>query len=320
LVTVDSSHLHIAPALQKPMVVVGMATNPQLRALPQVDYSTVSAGLDCQFCSSACRRDAVHPPCGNIHPEELAKATKEKLDAYRGESVSALIPLYHPDPSRLKRCLNAVARQVDEIVLGLDGAAEYPEPKMPFSCKRVRSDQRLGFAKMMNLLARHSTGRYLLLLNDDVMLDRRCVRNIKKSMQEQTAVVGSLLRYPDGRIQHGGMLWRSDLDAFDHRDRFSRKPTIRRRCEMPTVTFAAALVRRVAFYSLRGFDERYDCYWEDVDFCVKARQAGWKVVYEPRATGIHEESQTSARLPTGLRGEMWEAGKRLYLSKWGRDA
>jgi N-acetylglucosaminyl-diphospho-decaprenol L-rhamnosyltransferase len=82
---------------------------------------------------------------------------------------------------------------------------------------------------------------------------------------------------------------------------------------MECVTFAAALVRRSAFFQVGGFDEEYDCYSEDVDLCMKLRRAGWKVVYNPQATGIHEESQST----TTEKNKMLAASHAILRRKWG---
>jgi GT2 family glycosyltransferase len=81
---------------------------------------------------------------------------------------------------------------------------------------------------------------------------------------------------------------------------------------MEAVTFAAALVRRDVFYQVRGFDEEYDCYWEDADFCMKARASGWSVWYTPHANGIHDESQSTSE----LKNRMLEHGSRIFSRKW----
>lgn len=317
MVTADSCHLHIAQALKRPLVVIGMSTDPSLRALPYADYKSASADLWCQYCSEkCCIYGSSAPACGNLDSSLIVRQIENQLNARFGKFVSALIPVYRPDIARLYRCIDAIKTDVDEIVIGLDGCRSYVMPQLPESCLAVKSDVRLGYAKMMNKLARYASGRYLLMLNDDVVLDSGSVAKLKGAMDEQTAVVGCLLRYPDGRVQHGGMAWSNELDEFVHFDEFAWMPTVHHRCEMDAVTFAAVLVRREAFYDLLGFDEGYDCYWEDCDFCTKARVGGWKVLYEPSATGVHEGSRTTRLLGPVRKDTMCETSKHRYLNKW----
>ena len=75
------------------------------------------------------------------------------------------------------------------------------------------------------------------------------------------------------------------------------------------------MVRRTAYYQIRGFDERYLFYCEDNDFCMKMRKAGWKIMYQPKATGIHQEHQSTQNLPN-IHSIMM-ASQKLFGEKWG---
>ena len=100
--------------------------------------------------------------------------------------------------------------------------------------------------------------------------------------------------------------------GYGHLDWKKREPSIIRPCDMQFVTFAAALVRREAFYHVRGFDEDYDCYSEDTDFCMRVRHAGWRIRYTPLATGIHDESQSTSP----MKGQLIAYGDEVFNRKW----
>ena len=60
------------------------------------------------------------------------------------------------------------------------------------------------------------------------------------------------------------------------------------------------------------FDEDFDCYSEDTDFCMRVKQAGWRIRYTPHATGIHDESQSSS----SLKGQLIAHGNEVFNRKW----
>jgi GT2 family glycosyltransferase len=74
------------------------------------------------------------------------------------------------------------------------------------------------------------------------------------------------------------------------------------------------VVRRRTFYEAYGFDERYMFYCEDDDFGIKARQAGWKIMFTPNASGIHEEHQSTHGNPS-IYNHMKESCK-MFGEKW----
>jgi GT2 family glycosyltransferase len=207
------------------------------------------------------------------------------------------------DMARLSKCVDAVRHQVDEVIISTDGNHSI-EGKIPgVTVIPNPSGKRTGFGRTIMRGARHSNSHWLLLLNDDCILDSDAVSRMRECATPETAVVGCQLRFPDGRIQHGGVQIGPDGVLWGHLDYGQMKPSITTVVEMPGVTFAAALVRRKPFYALGGFDLRYDCYCEDADFCRTARDAGWKILYNPNAKGVHFESQSMSAMKLKLLSE-----------------
>jgi len=100
---------------------------------------------------------------------------------------------------------------------------------------------------------------------------------------------------------------------FGHIDHLATNPSINVPTTMEFVTFASALVRREAFYGVDGFDERYDCYGEDSDICLRMGKVGWKIRYNPHAHAVHQESRTSSPMKEQLLRE----GNRVFSEIWG---
>lgn len=317
VVSVDSAPLHIAAGLRKPTLAIRQSFDPALRISNQRDVTTFNrTDLPCLPCTQyMCKIDKDRPPCGILAPTEFSGAINSKLNGIFEQTVSAIIPVYKTKVERLNRCLKAILPQVDEVVIGVDGDGLIPKgviesPKIRYVKHVV--PERMGYGHTCNLASRESTGRYLLMLNDDCFAAPNMVAMMKRQMTNPDfAVVGGLLRYPDGRIQHGGTFLQGR--NFGHIDHLKTVATIRNTTTMKFVTFAAALVRRTAFFEVSAFDEDFDAYGEDSDLCLRLGQSGWKVIYEPLATAIHEESQTTS--PMKL--ELLRNGNALFERKWG---
>lgn len=314
--TVDTGPMHIAAALGVPLVVIFQSSSPELHLTDQRDYTMISPSLGCLNCQLRdCPINKDDPPCRQIDPSRIADAVKTKLETRYAGKVSAIIPVWKPNVERLNRCLKHTLPQVDEVIISIDGDGQIPPgitqvPKVRFV--QNPHGERMGFGKTVNRATRQAIGQYLLLLNDDVFLNPNAVQKMREAMTAGVGVVGCRLWYPDRTIQHGGCTRGVSDVGWGHIDHRAKKPTITTRTEMESVTFAAALVCRKAYFEILGFDEAYDCYYEDNDFCLGVRQRGYKVIYEPSAEGIHEESQTSSP----MKQELAAASAKVFEAKW----
>lgn len=295
VVSVDTGPMHLAAAVGTPMICIVQSCDPFLHLPEQADWSPYYPPLGCLNCHhSACPIDNKTPPCSLPPGAELAEAALRRLNSK--QRISAVIATLRPNVERLKECLTAALPQVDEIIVAIDGDGAIPSG-LPQNSK-IRYIQnpfksRRGWGKMCNLGVRHSIGGFVLILNDDAVINPGYVASLKRTLQldANNAVVSGLLWYPDGSIQHGGK-FRGD-SGYGHVDHTMREPSVKQIKEMECVTFAAAMIRRSAFYDVNGLDERYDCYCEDDDMCLRLRQRGWRVIFDPSAQAIHAESQTT---------------------------
>lgn len=195
------------------------------------------------------------------------------------------------------------------------GQAHRPVLSMPPEVGKVFAVRKpldnIGFGRNVNFGFRHSTGRYVLVLNDDVYLDPTAVQRMMDCMKPRTGVVGMFTRYPDGRIYHAGKVRKPDGSiGFPHLDLYKYHGSIKEPMEMENTNGAAVLFRREAFYDIDGFDEGYMFYAEDDDICMRLRKAGWQVWYTPLATGVHDEHQESKLRPS-IRAYMAQSNARF---------
>ncbi|QVL30397.1 glycosyltransferase family 2 protein [Telmatocola sphagniphila] len=198
--------------------------------------------------------------------------------------------------------------------------ADNHSPSDPL-CDQLRSTEgvtirqfarNLGFARAVNEACHLSRGHWVLLLNPDMRVEPgfldRVEAEIRKMDKESNriGVVGFRLRHGDGTRQASSgpfpTFMRTITGLFAPRAlrkcklNSARKPT-----HVPWVTGCCLLVRRECLQELQGFDEDYFLYYEDVDFCRRAKQADWNVMYNPRIEVTHFHPLHTREVPAPLR-------------------
>ena len=221
-------------------------------------------------------------------------------------SVSVVIPHYGPH-ELLRACLASLWAHTQpeiEVVVVDNGTGAAIDADIV-----VRNEDNRGFAAACNQGAAIATGSRVVFLNNDCEVRAGWLEPLAARLDEGAGVVGSLLLYPDGNVQHAGVrLFRNDrgeLTAENRRQRYGAGP-------VEAVTGACMAVDRAAFLRLGGFDEGYLNGYEDVDFCLTAREAGWEVLFEPESVVTHHESASGP--------ERWVAVKaniQRLQDKWG---
>ena len=165
----------------------------------------------------------------------------------------------------------------------------------------VYDTERFNFSEAINTGRAAATGEYLLLLNDDtaVAAPNPVTRLLELGQIPEVGVVGCKLTYPDGRLQHVGMVLLPSGPTHCWISRPGREPgyfgsTLTPRNYL-AVTAAALLVRASVFDAVDGFDTAFARDYNDVDFCLRVHQAGHRVAWTPYAHFTHFEGATMAR-------------------------
>ena len=317
LVTVDTGPMHVAAALGIPMVVISQSSSPELHLNDQNDFISIAPKLDCLNCQlNFCPKGAQLPPCQEIDPDFIARWANARLRSRFSEDVSAIVPIYQPEAPTLNRCLQSVVDQVQEVIITMEGYSRMPEGVIQHPKIRVvqKPTCRIGYGRNTNFGARHSNGKYLLLLNDDVFLDPGSVEILKQEMKPDVGMVAHLLRYPDGRIYHAGVDRKPGMKDWYHIDHLQQHATFQQVTELENCCGTSVMIRREVFFGIDGFDEEFFLYSEDNDLAMRVRRAGWKIMYTPFATGIHLGHQSSNKV--GGAGKFIADSNRLFHSKW----
>jgi len=213
----------------------------------------------------------------------------------------------------LRRCLHSIRQTpagVDyEIILVDDQSNEpatldyYQHIQQQHTNVRITHTQgKFNYSRACNLGALESKGKYLLFLNNDVEIIKPNWLNSMVAVMSLrgVGVVGAKLLYPNGRIQHAGIVLGLEGHASHvflgslgtKKTPFGSLDWYR---NYMAVTGACMLVRRDVFTMIHGFDEAFELVFGDVDLCLRAGEKGYRIVYDPKAVLYHHEGRTRGR-------------------------
>lgn len=187
-----------------------------------------------------------------------------------------------------------------------------------------RDEGTFNFSRLVNVGVRIVGGPYVLLLNNDIEVIERTWLGamLEQAQRPSVGCVGARLLYPDGTVQHSGVVVGRGglaLHAFQHaeRDAIGYANRLHTVANYSAVTGACLLVRREVYDGVGGFDERFAVDFNDVDFCLRVRQAGLQNLLVPHAELIHHESVSRghprATSESSLRHEQEIA---LFRERW----
>ena len=188
----------------------------------------------------------------------------------------------------------------------------------------LRHEGPFNFSAMVNRAAGAATGDVLCLLNNDtqVITPDWLERMVGQLDRPGVGVVGALLLFTDGTIQHAGIHPGVDgLMGHGHKHRRGDDPGYFGRLTTPhevaAVTGACLAIRREAFQSLGGLDaEHLPVAYNDVDLCLRARATGLRVILEPRAVLHHHESVSRGFDDDRAGRRRLDAEARLMRDRW----
>lgn len=160
-------------------------------------------------------------------------------------------------------------------------------------------DKKFNYSAINNLAVSHSCGKYLCFLNNDIeVIDRNWLAALHEPLSESdTGCVGAMLYYPDDTVQHAGVY----LDAKDiaghlykyqSRQAKDQSSYLKTNQQVSAVTAACMLMPRRVFDAVGGFDEALSVAFNDVDLCLRVKNAGYNIIWTPSAELYHHESKS----------------------------
>jgi GT2 family glycosyltransferase len=199
----------------------------------------------------------------------------------------------------------------------------------------IRNEANVGFGAANNqgmaaALAADDALRYFWLLNPDTVVRPGALAHLVDCLENcpQAGLVGPRLAYGDGRLQHSAFafpglvqlaldLWPAPARLYESglNGRYSRRaynddhePFV-----VDFVLGASMLVRRDVAVATGGFDEAFHMYCEEIDWCWRIREAGWKIFSVPAASVVHFGGESTRQVPANSILNLWRSRAQLYL-------
>lgn len=241
-----------------------------------------------------------------------------------------IIPTYLRTPADLAMTLGAVRscretqRQGVEILLVDDGSPEQSlvddlETKTSeLSFEVHRKPENTGYSKTINVGLQRAllSGQDAVTINADILMTTpNWVRTCKATTDEKgdkAAVIGGLLSYPTGQIQHAGVYFSMLTRDFNHLYKYAPEtlPEAHTKRICP-VTGAFQYIRHETLEKVGIYDPAFHMGWEDVDYCIRVFLARMRCVYNPNVRAIHDESMFRGRPSPKI--DEWQRKSFIYL-------
>jgi GT2 family glycosyltransferase len=243
----------------------------------------------------------------------------------------------------LEKCLRSVVdhkttRGIEILVVdnaSSDGAPEMVAENFP-QVRLYRNVENLGFAKANNIGIRESTGRYVCLINSDIILLPGCVDSMIDYMEKHgdIGILSPKLVWPNGDLLTNCKTfptpWNTLTSTFSLWKIFPKSKLLSGRemlhfsydeiADIEVIAGSFWMVRRSAINDVGLLDESFFFYSEDLDWCRRFWRAGWKIVFFPHAQAIHHHGGSSSRMPFRMYVQQHKSSMhywRIYHGIWG---
>lgn len=254
----------------------------------------------------------------NLTPDLVAIRRGEcMVSSSAGRNVTAIVVSYFTGPLLARAIASLKAQpEVAEIIVvdngnwrgAVEAAVDANEGGAPVAI--ISGQGNVGFATACNLGARRATGDYLLFLNPDAVMPRDGVARLLSdgAKMEHPWLQGAKLIDPDGAEQQGSRRmtltpWRAFVEAtrlyrFAPRHPYFRRfnlhgdPCPNEVTAVPVISGACLFTPREDYFSIGGMDEEYFLHVEDIDFCLRFRNNGGAVYFNPNVAVLHHKSSS----------------------------
>lgn len=291
----------------------------RIHHIPKVLYhwrvlpSSIASGIDAKpYASEAVRRlkeEALQRRglSGSVEPVESMPGQFRINYHPQGDALVSIIIPTRDNPEILRQCIDSIRQYTSyahyEIVLidnqSVDptALAYYDELQAQPRIHLHRYPHPFNYSAINNYASQQAAGDYLLFLNDDTQVQSAdwLERLLGFAQQTHVGAVGAKLLFPGtGRIQHCGVLNLADGPGHAFYNACAKTPLYFGRNLLDwnwlAVTGACLMVQREKFETAGGFDEDLPVAYNDIDLCMRLRQAGWHNLVCSAAQLLHHES------------------------------
>lgn len=233
----------------------------------------------------------------------------------------------------LKKCMESIEqkstyRNFEFVVIENNSTEEetfayYKEIEKKENVQVVYYKGGFNFSKINNFGAKYAKGEYLLLLNNDTeIITPECLQELLGyCMREDVGIVGAKLCYDDDTIQHAGVVigfGGMAGHAFIESSRFDTGYMGRIMCaqDYSAVTAACMMTKKSVYNAVGGLTEALEVAFNDIDYCLKVRELGKLVVYNPYAELYHYESKSRGMEDTPEKVERFNSEVAKFCERW----
>ncbi len=249
--------------------------------------------------------------------------------------ISVIIVSYNTR-NILINCLRSVYSSTGDVEVegfvvdnaSIDGTVDAIRREFP-QCRVLANKTNAGFSRANNQAIRLCTGRYILLLNPDTVVEPDVLSKMVSFMnrQKDVGMVSCRLVTGDGSLDLAcrrafPSLWDGFCRASGLSHWFPNSRLLARynltylddheTCPVDAINGAFMFARREAVEEVGLLDEDYFMYCEDLDWCYRFGKAGWKIVYHPEATTVHLKGQSGNQKSSAMIREMFKSTKLFY--------
>ena len=237
----------------------------------------------------------------------------------------------------LRDCVASAMTQCDQIIVVDNASADDSLATLSAAfpgCEKlhiIRNELNLGFARGCNIGVQAASGHFLLFLNPDCILEPMVVSRLVAALDghDRAGMAGAVLVDPDGTEQGGGRRavptpWRSFVRAFGLSRLASRWPKLffdfhlheqplpDHDIEVEAISGACMMVRRDAMEDVGLLDEGYFMHCEDLDWCMRFRSKGWKILFVPDTRIVHYKGECGRSRPVFVEWHKHKGMMRFY--------
>jgi glycosyltransferase involved in cell wall biosynthesis len=320
----------------------------QIRHIPRILYhwrmvgGSLAAIPDAKPYAKEAARRAIADYCQENGMPGKVVPCPENVESHRVihalPSPAPLVSIIIPTRDRLELlqpCIESIRARTDyrpfEILIVDNGSTQ--EETFDFFSHVARAGigrvlvmpGAFNYSRLNNRAARKADGEVLLFLNNDTEVDDPgwLTEMVSHVARADVGAVGARLWYPDGTLQHGGVilgLGGIAGHAFPHVPRghpgYYNRALLQQDCS--AVTGACLAVRKSVFVQLNGFDEQdLAVSFNDIDFCLRLTRRGYRVIWTPYANLIHHESATRGHQRTDEEQALFFRAVRRIQTDWG---
>ena len=180
-----------------------------------------------------------------------------------------------------------------------------------------------SFSSINNFAVTKAMGDYLLFLNDDMQIISKnwLEALLKLALQKNVGAVGGKLLFPNGKLQEaGGIIWKNGNSWNYGRNKDPDNPMFNFVREVDYCSGSCLFIKKDLFEKIGRFDSRYKiAYAEDSDLCMKIKNLGLKILYQPLSSLIHYEGSTSGTdVNKGIKSNQIE-NQKIFYKKWKKE-